>query len=242
MESKSSLVLELTGVSVAYDHATLTLENISFDLLVGERVAVVGPNGAGKSSLFKVIAGILKPATGIMKVATNTFGKPISIAYVPQRTQIDWQFPANVTDVVMMGRAGKIGFFRRPGRSDWKYVYDCLETVGLTPLASRQIGQLSGGQQQRVFIARALAQEAALMLMDEPFNGLDIPSQEDIFRILDHLQNQKVTVMVATHDLDLAANRFDQVMLLNHRLLGFGKAPEIFTVDHLLAAYGLHLH
>lgn len=242
METKSSLILELTGVSVAYDQDTPALENISFDLIVGERVAVVGPNGAGKSSLFKLIAGILKPSTGLVKIATNTLGRPISIAYVPQRTQIDWQFPVNVADVVMMGRAGKIGFFRRPSRSDWNYVYDCLETVGLTPLASRQIGQLSGGQQQRVFIARALAQEAALMLMDEPFNGLDIPSQEDIFRILDHLQNQKVTVMVATHDLDLAANRFDQVMLLNHRLLGFGKAPEIFTVDHLLAAYGIHLH
>lgn len=238
----ASPILELVGVNVAYDHATPALKGISFRLVTGERVAVVGPNGAGKSTLFKVIAGILKPTEGVVKVAHSSPGKLICIAYVPQRTQVDWQFPANVADVVMMGRVGKIGFFHRPSHTDWDYVYHCLDTVGLTPLARRQIGQLSGGQQQRVFIARALAQEAELMLMDEPFSGLDLPSQEDIFHILDDLQSQLVTVMVATHDLDLAANRFDRVMLLNHQLLGLGQPPEVFTVDRLLSAYGVHLH
>lgn len=157
---------------------------------------------------------------------------------MPQRTQVDWRFPANVGDVVMMGRAGKIGFFRRPSQTDWAYVAQCLADVDMSAYAKRQIGELSGGQQQRVFIARALAQEAELMLMDEPLSGLDLGSQEDIFNILDVLRDRRVTVMVATHDLDLAAERFEHVMLLNRRLLGFGGAADVFTPAALIGAYG----
>lgn len=232
--------LETSHVTVRYN-GRAAIEDISFRLTSGERVAVVGPNGAGKSTLFQVIAGVLHPTSGEVRIAGHCPGGHICIAYVPQRSQVDWTFPVTVADVVMMGRAGKIGLLRRPGRKDWEYVRQCLEVVGLTSLSDRQIDELSGGQQQRMFIARALAQEAELMLMDEPLRGLDIPAQDDIFRIMDELRRRRVTVMVATHDLNMASERFDRVMLLNGRLLGMGQPSEVFTPERLQAAYGAHL-
>jgi manganese/iron transport system ATP-binding protein len=235
-----SHALELLGVSVRYN-GTPALEDVSFQLARGERVAVVGPNGAGKSTLFKVIAGMLSPSRGEVRVYGQGPGGHTCIAYVPQRSQVDWSFPVNVADVVMMGRIGKLGLFRWPRPGDWDYVRECLEVVGMAGLAKRQIGELSGGQQQRVFIARALAQEAELMLMDEPLTGLDVTSQEDIFHILDGLGRRAVTVLVATHDLNLAAERFDRLMLLNHRLLGIGQPEEVLTPERLVQAYGGHM-
>jgi manganese/iron transport system ATP-binding protein len=233
-------ILELKQVSVRFDK-TLALDNISFQLNQGERVALIGPNGAGKSTLFNVISGVLTATTGRVDIYGHAPGGHICIAYVPQRSQVDWQFPVNVADVVMMGRVGKLGLFHWPRRTDWEQVYSALELVDMMPLAKRQIGELSGGQQQRVFIARALAQEAELMLMDEPLNGLDIKSQEDIFLILEKLRQRQVTVMVATHDLNLAAERFDRLMLLNHQVIGFGQADEVFTPELLNQAYSGHM-
>ncbi len=240
LHQAGSPTVELSGVSVYYN-GKLALDEISFQIRPGERIAVVGPNGAGKSTLFKVIAGVLHPTKGQVKVYGHKPGGHICIAYVPQRSQVDWSFPVNVTDVVMMGRIGRLGLFRWPRPRDWEYVRQCLEIVGMAGLADRQIGELSGGQQQRVFIARALAQEAELMLMDEPFTGLDVTSQEDIFRILDELRQRSVTVIVATHDLNLAAERFDRLILLNHRVLGMGKPDQVFTSDRLMQAYGSHM-
>jgi manganese/iron transport system ATP-binding protein len=233
-------ILDVRHVTVKYETGTV-LEDVTFHLHDGERVAVVGPNGAGKSTLFKVVAGVLTPSSG--EVGIYGFGPDghICIAYVPQRSQVDWNFPVTVTDVVMMGRIGKLGLLRWPGRRDWQFVQHCLETVGMSDLAGRQISELSGGQQQRMFIARALAQEAELMLMDEPLNGLDFQSQELIFEILDKLRTQGVTVMIATHDLDQAAERFDRAMLINHRLVAFGSPAEVFTPERLVEAYGGHL-
>ncbi len=233
-------ILEASRVSVRYD-GRLALEDVSFRLTSGERVAVVGPNGAGKSTLFKVVAGVLHPTSGEVKVAGHCPGGHICIAYVPQRSQVDWTFPVTVADVVMMGRAGRVGLLRRPRRRDWEYVHQCLEVVAMTDLAERQIEELSGGQQQRMFIARALAQEAELVLMDEPLAGLDIPAQEGIFRTMNELQARQVTVMVATHDLNVAAERFDRVMLLNGSLLGMGRPSDVFSPERLQAAYGAHL-
>jgi len=233
-------VLEVSEVTVHYD-GTLALDGVSFRLSRGEQVAVVGPNGAGKSTLFKVIAGVLPPSSGAVKVYGHGPGGHICIAYVPQRSQVDWTFPVNVADVVMMGRIGKLGLLRWPKARDWEYVRRCLQVVDIAHLADRQIGELSGGQQQRVFIARALAQEAELMLMDEPLTGLDVASQEDIFRILGELRRRGVTVLVATHDLTQAAERFDRVMLLNRRLLGLGQPEEVFTPERLVQAYGSHM-
>jgi manganese/iron transport system ATP-binding protein len=240
LHQAGSPTVELSNVSAHYN-GKLALDDISFQIRPGERIAVVGPNGAGKSTLFKVIAGVLHPTKGQVRVYGHQPGGHICIAYVPQRSQVDWTFPVNVTDVVMMGRIGKLGLFRWPRPRDWEYVRQCLEVVGMADLADRQIGELSGGQQQRVFIARALAQEAELMLMDEPFTGLDVTSQEDIFRILDELRQRGVTAMVSTHDLNLAAERFDGLILLNHRVLGMGKPDEVFTSERLIRAYGSHM-
>jgi len=229
-------ILEVTNVSVRFN-GTLALNNITFELQQGERVAIIGPNGAGKSTLLNVIAGILPPAQGRVTVYGHAPHKHICIAYVPQRNEVDWDFPVNVADVVMMGRVGKMGLFKWPTRKDWNHVYEALALVNMSHLAKRQIGELSGGQQQRVFIARALAQEAELMLMDEPLSGLDVKSQEDIFEILEKLRQHGVTVMVATHDLNLAAEQFDRLMLVNQTLIGFGTASQVFTTDLLSQAY-----
>lgn len=218
------------------------LEDISFQVNTGERVAVVGPNGAGKSTLFRLIVGTLKPSKGEITVAGHDPDTHICIAYVPQRSQIDWSFPVTVEDVVMMGRVGQIGLFRQPQRRDRELVRASLERVGAIALAKKQIGELSGGQQQRVFIARALAQEAELLLLDEPMTGLDIPSQEAIFQILDGLKQDNVTVLMATHDLNLAAEHFDRVLLLNGRLIAAGRPEEVLKPDYLLRAYGGHVH
>ncbi len=233
--------LALEQVSVRFNGLRV-LEEISFEIAPGERVAVVGPNGAGKSTLLKAIAGTLKPTTGRIQIFGQPPGGHICIGYVPQRNQIDWRFPVTVADVVMMGRAGKIGLFRWPHKRDWALVQQALAQVNMTALAQRQIGELSGGQQQRVFVARALAQEAEILLLDEPLTGLDAPNQEAFFAILDTLRQQRVTVLVATHDLDQAATRFDRMMLLNRRLVAFGAGDAVYTPANLVRAYGGHVH
>lgn len=232
---------------VAFDHVTVryegrvALDDVNFQIYAGERVAIVGPNGAGKSTLLKVVAGILAPAAGKANVYGYGPNGHICIGYVPQRSQVDWSFPVTVGDVVMMGRAARLGLFRNPGRSDWQRVRESLALVGMADYAKRQIGELSGGQQQRVFIARSLAQEAELLLMDEPLTGLDIPSQDAIFEILDLLRREGMTVLVSTHDLKLARERFDRLMLLNRRLVGFGPPEDVLAPANLQLAYGTHL-
>jgi ABC-type Mn2+/Zn2+ transport system ATPase subunit len=234
-------ILRVENLGVRYDSG-IALENATFELNLGERLAIVGPNGAGKSTLLKVIAGVMSPTDGRVQIFGNEPGGHICIAYVPQRNLVDWSFPVSVADVVMMGRVGQLGLFRNPKSSDWELVNQALEVVRMTHLAKRQISQLSGGQQQRMFIARALAQEAELMLMDEPLTGLDINSQEEVFSILDQLKEQGVTVMVSLHDLKIAAQRFERIMLLNHQMLAIGDPDLVLTPENLVAAYGGHLH
>jgi manganese/iron transport system ATP-binding protein len=228
--------LSVEHLSLRYESG-LVLENITFQVPRGERLAIVGPNGAGKSTLFKAIAGVIRTDQGMISVHGYEASRHICIAYVPQRSQVDWNFPVTVADVVMMGRIGKMGLFRQARPEDWATVRQALQMVNLEDMAKRQISQLSGGQQQRMFIARALVQEAELMLMDEPLTGLDVNSQEDIFTVLDQLKERGVAVLVALHDLKLAAERFDRVMLLNHRIIGLGKAEEVFDDTKLLLAY-----
>ena len=230
-------ILSASNLTATYDSG-LALDNLSFELIKGERMAVVGPNGAGKSTLFKLIAGVLKPNSGSLKVYGAEPRGHICIAYLPQRSQVDWSFPVTVSDVVMMGRTGKLGFLRWPARHDRDLVSQAINTVGLDAFAHRQISQLSGGQQQRMFIARALAQEAELMLLDEPTSGLDSPSQDELFTVLDSLKQKKVTVLMALHDLKLASEKFDRVMLLNHRIIGLGKPADVFKENILHQAYG----
>ena len=230
-------ILDVQHITVRYN-GHVAIEDITFHLHEGERVAVVGPNGAGKSTLFKVVSGVLQPASGEVNIFGSRPRGHICIAYIPQRSQVDWNFPVSVADVVMMGRSAKLGPLNWPHKGDWEHVQRALETVELSDLAARQIGQLSGGQQQRMFIARALAQEAELMLMDEPLSGLDTPAQEGLLNLLDTLRDQKVTIMVATHDLDQAARHFDRIMLLNHRMIAFDLPQNVLQTDTLLQAYG----
>lgn len=244
--------LTVEGISVAYalgvgggtlrpnqaEADSFVLQDISFELALGERIALVGPNGAGKSTLFKLIAGIVAPTIGRVRVFGRPPEKHTCIAYVPQRSQVDWSFPATVEDVVMMGRVGKIGLFRRPRALDRAIVQTSLERVNAAALAKKQIGELSGGQQQRVFIARAIAQEAELLLLDEPLTGLDAPSRADIFDILDTVQQDGVTALIATHDLELAAEHFDRIMLLNKSIIALDTPARVMTPQNLLAAYG----
>jgi manganese/iron transport system ATP-binding protein len=218
------------------------LQDITFQVDSGQLVAVVGPNGAGKSTLFKLIVGTIRPSAGTVHVFGQGPMGHTCIAYVPQRSQIDWSFPVTVQDVVMMGRVGQVGLFRWPRQRDRQIVGASLERVNAVHLSRKQIGELSGGQQQRIFIARALAQEAELLLMDEPLSGLDAPSRSAIFRILDTLRAEGVTVMMATHDLDLAAERFDQIMLLNRHVIAYGTPSTVLQTANLLQAYGGHEH
>jgi manganese/iron transport system ATP-binding protein len=233
--------LFVDALTVRYN-GTEALRDVTFRLPAGQRLAVVGPNGAGKTTLFNVLAGAQRAVSGRVRIFGHGPGGDTCIAYVPQRSRVDWSFPASAAEVVMMGRIREIGPLRWPRRRDWDIVRGALEQVGLTDQAGRTIGELSGGQQQRVFLAQALAQEAELILLDEPFTGLDFPSQEALFAILDELRTAGVTELVATHDLNLAAERFDSVMLLNRRLVAFGRPAEVLTRDHLVQAYGGHVH
>lgn len=237
--------LALQNVTVRYDGSNRgipALASVSFQLHQGEQVAVVGPNGAGKSTLFNLIAGAIKPDEGDVRVYGSGPKGHICIGYVPQRKASDLRFPVTVRDVVMMGRIGKIGFFRWAKSEDHQAVEQAMADVHIEDLANRQIGELSGGQQQRVYLARALAQEAGLLLLDEPFTGLDLPSQQVILEILQELQQRAITVLVATHDLNQAANLFGRVMLLNRRLIGDGPPEQVLTAELLRQAYGAHLH
>ena len=230
-------ILDVNHLKVKFE-GQVALEDITFHLHVGERVAVVGPNGAGKSTLFKVIAGVLPASSGEVSVYGTNSKNHICIAYIPQRSQVDWHFPVSVFDVVMMGRTAKMKPFLSPGKENQAIVNHALEMVEMQALASRQISQLSGGQQQRMFIARALAQEAELMLMDEPLSGLDDPAQESLLLLMKKLQQEKVTIMTATHDLDQAAQFFDRILLLNQRLIKFGSSKEVLSPENLKIAYG----
>jgi ABC-type Mn2+/Zn2+ transport system ATPase subunit len=232
-----SPAVEVVDLSVVYDD-TPALEDVNFSLKGGERLAIVGPNGAGKSTLLKVIAGVLKPTSGEVRIRGEDPCRHICIAYLPQRSEIDWRFPVTVEDVVMMGRVGRLGLFRRPGARDRKLVQEAIEAVGLAELAHRRISELSGGQAQRMFIARALAQEAELVLLDEPLAGLDAPSQEAILELLDLIEKRKATLLLSLHDLDIAAQHFPLVLLLNKRVVAFGPPGETFTPENLVTAFG----
>ncbi len=203
----SKPVLEVKAVMVKFGTETI-LDNISFSVKRGERIAVAGPNGAGKSTLFKAIAGTIRPDSGNILIYGDKPLAHICIAYVPQSSMIDWNFPVTVYDVVMMGRTGRIGLFKRPSGQDRGVVFNALGVVKMTEFADRQIGMLSGGQRQRVFLARAIAQDAGLLLMDEPFAGLDAASQQDIYRIIKYLSEEKgVTVLeIEEHTSELQSH------------------------------------
>ena len=230
--------LEVQNIRIGYGEKII-LDQLSFQVPHGARVAVVGPNGAGKSTLFKALVGLLPLQQGQILIHGEQLGSHQDcVAYVPQREEVDWRFPVTVHDVVMMGRFAQMGWLKRASAYDREAVQKSLSQMGIADLADHSIGQLSGGQQQRAFLARAIAQEPHILLMDEPFTGVDITTQEVTLRLLDHLQSQEVTAMVSTHDLNLAGSRFDLVLLLNHRLIAFGTPQEVFVKENLAQAFG----
>ncbi len=214
------------------------LEQITLSLDVGKRLAVVGPNGAGKSTFLALAAGLLAPANGTIEVFGHAPLAHLCISYLPQRAAVDWRFPVTVFDVVLMARGGRMGPLRRPSRADRQIARDALRTVGIADLASRRIADLSGGQQQRMFVARAFAQQAELVLMDEPLAALDVHSITEILELIDKLSDQGATPVVALHDLGIAGQRFDRVLLLDRQMVGYGSAEDVLSPERLRRAYG----
>jgi manganese/zinc/iron transport system ATP- binding protein len=230
--------IEVHDLTVAY-HARPVLWDVDLVVPEGKLLAIVGPNGAGKTTLIKAVLGLVPLAAGWVHV----YGRPYAeqrhlVAYVPQRNSVDWDFPTTVRDVVEMGRYGKLGWFRRPGRIEREKAMECLQTVGMADYADRQISQLSGGQQQRVFLARALAQDAHIYLMDEPFAGVDAVTERAIVAMLRDLRSAGKTVIVVHHDLQTVPEYFDWVALLNVRLIASGPVDEVFTPENLRRTYG----
>ncbi len=234
-------ILEVHDLTVSY-HNKPVLWNIDFDLPSGIVAGIIGPNGAGKSTLIKSIMGLISPDQGYTKI----FGQPLNeirsrVSYVPQRESVDWDFPASAMDVVLMGRYSERGFWGRYNDEDRKIAKQSLEQVDMLPFANRQISQLSGGQQQRVFLARALAQQADIYFMDEPFAGVDAATEASILNLLREMSHSGKTMIVVHHDLQSAYDYFDWMILLNRRLIAVGPKADVFTDELIQETYGGNL-
>ena len=230
--------IDINNLSVTLS-GNLILENISVSVEKGMLTGLIGPNGAGKSTMLKAMLGLIPVNQGTI----TFFGKPLNeirkeIAFVPQRQEIDWDFPATVEEIVLMGRFPFTGFFKRYSSEDKNEVEQALASAGLTNLKNRQIGKLSGGQQQRVFIARALAQQASLIILDEPFAGIDAATEETIREVFIQLKNIGKTVLIVHHDLQTAAEYFDRLILLNVKIIEEGKKEDVLKEENLVSAYG----
>jgi len=231
-------ILEVHDLTVSYDQQPV-LWNVDLSLPAGQLIGTLGPNGAGKSTLIKSIMGLIPPTSGYIKIFNKALQEVRTrISYVPQRESVDWNFPASVLDVVVMGTYGKLGLFRRPGKKEVQIAQEALEQVGMTAFVTRQISELSGGQQQRVFIARALAQQADLYLMDEPFAGVDMATETAIFQLLQDMARTGKTVLVVHHDIHSAMNFFEWVIMLNLHLVASGPKDQVMTEELLRKTYG----
>lgn len=234
-------MLSVQNLTVSYGNYK-ALDNITLDIAQGRLVGMIGPNGAGKSTLMKALLGLVPMDRGRISV----WGKSVKkvkkkIAYVPQRSNIDWDFPINVQDTVLLGTYPSLGLFRRPGRRERQLAASCLEEVGLSAYARRQIGALSGGQQQRIFLARALAQQASVFLLDEPFVGIDASSESTIIKVLKRLRDEGKTVIVVHHDLSRAREYFDDLVLINKELVASGTTEHVLDPEKIAAAYKVQM-
>jgi manganese/zinc/iron transport system ATP- binding protein len=231
-------IIEVHDLTVSYDKKPV-LWGVDFTIPYGNLVGIIGPNGAGKSTLIKSIMNLVPSGSGYVKIYGDKLDKVRhKISYVPQRESVDWDFPASVLDVVLMGRYGKRGLLGRLTKKDKEVAYESLKRVNMLDFADRQISQLSGGQQQRTFLARALAQEADLYLMDEPFAGVDAATERSIVDLLLEMRKDGKTIIVVHHDLQSAIDYFDWVLLLNTRLVASGPIDKVFTTELLQETYG----
>ena len=236
-----SLNITVDHLSVTYNNARLALYNANCTVEAGNITALVGPNGGGKSTLFKAIMGFLKPIQGQIHVgglSVQQAQKQQLMAYVPQADEVDWNFPVSVFDVVMMGRYGYMNFLRMPKPKDRRLVMESLDRVGMADFRYRQIGELSGGQKKRAFLARALAQEGKVILLDEPFTGVDVKTEKQIIDLLLQLREAGHTILVSTHDLSSIATFCDRTILLNRTILAAGTTQETFTEENLTMTFG----
>jgi len=241
MTANQSEAVEFENVTVAYGH-TVALQDISLRIARGEFVGVVGPNGSGKTTLLRTVLGLTRPTHGEVKVSgvpVNRLGtRRRRIGYVPQLAAIDPRFPVHVLDVVTMGRYGQIGLFRRPSAADRTAACRALERVGMLDLADRQIGQLSGGQRQRVFVARALAVEPELLLLDEPTTGVDPATTGSFYELMHQLHGEGITILMVSHDVGVVSQYVDKIACLNRRLVVHGRPSEVLTAEAVEGCYG----
>lgn len=229
--------IAIKDLHVSY-YGNEAVKGVSLSIQQGQLVGIIGPNGAGKSTFLKSLLNLIPLDKGDVKILGNRIkDMQKKIAYVPQRNDIDWDFPITVLDAVLIGTYPLLKLFRRPNKKQKEWAFECLKRVGMEDYRKRQIGELSGGQQQRVFLARALAQKAELFFLDEPFVGVDVSSEETIVRILKELCQQGKTVIVVHHDLSKANDYFDQLILLNKKLIGFGSVKEVFKPEVIGRAY-----
>ncbi|MDV3167108.1 MAG: metal ABC transporter ATP-binding protein [Vigna little leaf phytoplasma] len=234
---KKEIAIKIRDLTVAY-HLKPALWDIDLDIYQSSLTAILGPNGAGKSTLIKTLIELIPRISGEIlfhNVKYQCFRK--KIAYVPQRQSVDWNFPTTVFDVVLMGRYGHLGWFKRPSSKDKKIILNSLAKVGMIELKNRQIAELSGGQQQRIFLARALAQEGDIYLMDEPFQGVDIQTEKKIITVLKELQKKNKTIVVVHHDLETVRQYFDHVIFLNIQKIASGTTKKIFNTVNITKTY-----
>ncbi|MDV3168097.1 MAG: metal ABC transporter ATP-binding protein [Candidatus Phytoplasma stylosanthis] len=230
---KKEIAIKIRDLTVAY-HLKPVLWDIDIDIYKSSLTAILGPNGAGKSTLIKTLLELIPKISGEILFHNKKYNQiRKKISYVPQRNSVDWDFPTTVFDVVLMGRYGHLGWFKRPTINDKKIALESLEKVGMTPYIKRQISELSGGQQQRIFLARALAQEGDIYLMDEPFQGIDIHTEEKIITVLKELQKKKKTIVVVHHDLTTVPKYFDHVILLNIQKIASGETKNTFNKENI---------
>lgn len=240
-----SASISVDNLSVRYNNGHLALHDVSFRIENGTICALIGVNGGGKSTLFKSLMGLVKPLTGSVQLAGMPIKKALKqnlVSYVPQSEEVDWQFPVSVYDVVMMGRYGYMNFLRRSSELDKQKVAQAMERVDISHLQYRQIGELSGGQKKRVFLARALAQESRIILLDEPFTGVDVKTENAIVELLQQLRHEGHLVLVSTHNLNSVPSFCDQVLMINRTLLASGNIETTFNRDNLEKVFGGILH
>lgn len=231
-------MIKVKNLYISY-HNKEVVSDINFSFDPGSIVGIIGPNGAGKSTMIKGILGIIpidKGEVSINDIVLNN--RRSNLAYVPQKNDLDWDFPINVFDAVLMGTYPNLGLFKRPKEKEKKLVWDALKRVDMLDYSSRQIGELSGGQQQRVFLARALAQKSDIFFLDEPFTGIDMSSEEKIIRLLKELKDEGKTIFIVNHDLSKTEEYFDHLILMNRHLIDAGKVKDVFIYEKISAAYG----